>query len=143
MSTRSLTAVKIDNEYKVAEFGYYDGYPKGQGKEVLDFLRNKMIKEKFLKKIKQLRYALTDKEYNKLSQRQSELDGADILEYLQNNNETLVNNAIEFAKDTTFCIWAWLEYILEFVFHKLTCVIFRFFLILQVYLQHLFRYNLA
>ena len=37
MTTRSLTAVKINGEYKIAQYGYYDGYPSGQGVTILKF----------------------------------------------------------------------------------------------------------
>lgn len=38
MGTRHLVAVKIDGEYKVAQYGQWDGYPEGQGATVLRFL---------------------------------------------------------------------------------------------------------
>ena len=42
MGTRNLTAVYIDGEYKVAQYGQWDGYPEGQGMTALTFLRDKM-----------------------------------------------------------------------------------------------------
>lgn len=40
MGTRHLVAVQFGGEYKVAQYGQWDGYPDGQGARVLDFLRN-------------------------------------------------------------------------------------------------------
>lgn len=31
MGTRNLTAVYLDGQYKVAQYGQWDGYPEGQG----------------------------------------------------------------------------------------------------------------
>lgn len=42
MGTRNLTAVYLDGQYKVAQYGQWDGYPEGQGITVLTFLRDKM-----------------------------------------------------------------------------------------------------
>jgi hypothetical protein len=39
MGTRNLTAVKINNEYKIAQYGQWDGYISGQGATVFDFLQ--------------------------------------------------------------------------------------------------------
>lgn len=53
MGTRNLTAVYLDGQYKVAQYGQWDGYPEGQGITVLTFLRDKMdlelFKEAFLR----------------------------------------------------------------------------------------------
>ena len=38
MGTRHLIAVQIDGEYKVAQYGQWDGHPGGQGSTVLGFL---------------------------------------------------------------------------------------------------------
>lgn len=40
LGTRHIVAVHIDGEYKVAQYGQWDGYPSGQGATVLDFLHN-------------------------------------------------------------------------------------------------------
>ena len=40
MGTRYLTAVYLDGEYKVAQFGAQDGYPQIGGAEVLRFARS-------------------------------------------------------------------------------------------------------
>lgn len=42
MGARNLTAVYLDGQYKVAQYGQWDGYPEGQGITVLTFLRDKM-----------------------------------------------------------------------------------------------------
>ena len=39
MGTRHLICVMIDNEYKIAQYGQWDGYPSGQGVSILDFLK--------------------------------------------------------------------------------------------------------
>lgn len=31
MGTRNLTAVYLDGEYKIAQYGQWDGYPKDKG----------------------------------------------------------------------------------------------------------------
>jgi len=39
MGTRNVTAVMIDGEYKVAQYGQWDGYPSGQGVDALRILK--------------------------------------------------------------------------------------------------------
>ena len=39
MGTRNLTIVIIDGETKIAQYGQWDGYPAGQGKTILSFLK--------------------------------------------------------------------------------------------------------
>jgi len=38
MGTRHLIAVYVDGQYKVAQYGQWDGYPAGQGKTLLEHL---------------------------------------------------------------------------------------------------------
>lgn len=49
MGTRNLTAVIKDGEYKIAQYGQWDGYPSGQGATALKFLREQETLEPFRK----------------------------------------------------------------------------------------------
>lgn len=40
MGTRNLTIVHKNGEYKVAQYGQWDGYPEGLGVDLLSFLKN-------------------------------------------------------------------------------------------------------
>lgn len=51
MGTRNLTCVFIDGEYKVAQYGQWDGYPEGQGTEILNFLHDKEAVERLKKNL--------------------------------------------------------------------------------------------
>lgn len=108
MTTRSLTAVRINGEYKIAQYGYYDGYPSGQGVTILKFLLGEMDKNKFINKLKKLRFVINDQEERERIERQYDYDGAKILKYIQNNEDYIVANKLEFAQDTAFCQWAYL-----------------------------------
>ena len=108
MTTRSLTAVRINGEYKIAQYGYYDGYPSGQGVTILNFLLAEMDKNKFIKKLKKLRFVINDQEERERIERQYDYDGAKILKYIQNNEDYIVANNLEFAQNTAFCQWAYL-----------------------------------
>lgn len=108
MSTRSLTAVKINGEYKIAQYGHYDGYPAGQGVTALQFLIKGMKKEKFITKLERLRFAITEQEDRECIKRQKNIDGAEILKYVQNRKDNIVANNLEFAQDNLLCEWAYL-----------------------------------
>lgn len=56
MGTRNLTAVYLDGQYKVAQYGQWDGYPEGQGITVLTFLRDKMDLELFKEALRNSSY---------------------------------------------------------------------------------------
>ena len=57
MGTRNLTIVYVDGEYKVAQYGQWDGYPEGQGATCLDFLRNKMDEKIFREELHEVVFA--------------------------------------------------------------------------------------
>lgn len=44
MGTRHLICVQHNNEYKVAKYGQWDGYPSGQGAGILEFLKGSFNK---------------------------------------------------------------------------------------------------
>lgn len=56
MGTRNLTAVYLDGQYKVAQYGQWDGYPEGQGITALTFLRDKMDLELFKEALRNSSY---------------------------------------------------------------------------------------
>jgi hypothetical protein len=71
MGTRNLTMVISNGETKVAQYGQWDGYPSGQGVNILGFLQSlgtdKRVKEILLKEYKKSGKAREDvKEFLKL-----------------------------------------------------------------------------
>ena len=55
MGTRNLTMVISNGETKVAQYGQWDGYPDGQGKTALEFLRGVDL-EKFKERLKSIHW---------------------------------------------------------------------------------------
>jgi hypothetical protein len=47
MGTRNLVAVYLDGIHRIAQYGQWDGYPSGQGKTVLSFLRETLAERGF------------------------------------------------------------------------------------------------
>jgi len=56
MGTRHVTGVLKDGEYKIAQYGQWDGYPEGQGNTILKFLRNKKRVAKLKKTLDKVRF---------------------------------------------------------------------------------------
>jgi hypothetical protein len=54
MGTRNLTCVVLDGEFKVAQYGQWDGYPSGQGSTILDFLRADLDENTLKSKVRAL-----------------------------------------------------------------------------------------
>lgn len=138
MGTRHLVAVQIGGEYKVAQYGQFDGYPDGQGVSVLDFLREGDIPA--LKRNLANTYAPTEEdkirmwaevgqdivaskgfvsldvsqEFEKLYPSLHRNTGAEILEVIASSDgvsKIPLENAIEFAGRSLFCEWA---YVVDF-----------------------------
>ena len=61
MGTRNLVAVQIDGQYKIAQYGQWDGYPSGKGLEVLEFLRERMNEEAFVKALRNSSFIAPEK----------------------------------------------------------------------------------
>ena len=130
MGTRSLTAVFIDGEYKVAQYGRCDGYPGGQGIEALHFLRDRMNEDVFKSALRKSSYIspedlgtlwrkygadgsgfITLRDADKMKADYPEFSrdtGAEILDMVQSRPDgMLLQNSISFAADSLFCEWAW------------------------------------
>ena len=125
MGTRHLIAVHVDGQYKIAQYGQWDGYPDTQGVRVLKFLRG-MDKPAFIEKCRALRFMSpeTIDEFNKKIAsgeitnwtRQypwlSRDAGAEILEWVESKEDGLpLINQIKFAGDSCMCEWA---YVIDF-----------------------------
>jgi len=129
MGTRNLTCVMLNGEYRVAQYGQWDGYPSGQGKIILEFLK-RMDKEKFIENLKQSFFITTEeqkalwkefgaddsdmvtmevsKKFNKVHPQLSRDMGGAILEFIQDATEPVqLADQIEFATDGLFCEWAY------------------------------------
>jgi hypothetical protein len=130
MGTRHLIAVFADGEYKVAQYGQWDGYPDGQGVDVLEFLKTANLTQ-FLEKVRKSRF-ITKEEHellwetagakpgakfvgmdvsDKFKKANPQLDrdmGADVLAYIQQQpDEIALKDSISFAGESLFCEWAY------------------------------------
>jgi hypothetical protein len=137
MGTRHLIIVKKENVIKIAQYGQWDGYPDGQGLEVLKFLRNKKRIKKLSNNLKKVRLfddntTGKDKEfldgYNRRSGSEFSKDdnrtindkewfdkyisrdlGSKILYNIveSKDKEILLKNSYDFGKESLFCEWAY------------------------------------
>lgn len=118
MGTRHLTAVMHNKEYKVAQYGQWDGYLSGQGMTVLNFLRDDFDREKFVKQVEKLHW-ITNEEIEMIK-KNHEQDwtsvypylsrdmGGKILKYVQDNElKTGLKNSIGFVEDNLMCEYAY------------------------------------
>lgn len=134
MGTRHLIAVVCDGAYRIAQYGQWDGYPNGQGSDVLEFLRSVDVGE-FRKRVRATRFTTDEERQAKwnayLAAHHPKVDpqdqwvaldvsegfggqypalsrdtGANIL-HLVLNGETELRDSLEFAADSLFCEWAY------------------------------------
>lgn len=129
MGTRNLTCVVKNGEYKVAQYGQFDGYPEYMGVNILRFLK-KFNKGKFISNLEKVSFA-TEEElleqwkqcgakddgmvsidvaelHKKKFPENSRDTGEGILNIIQNLKKPIkIRNAISFASDSLFCEWAY------------------------------------
>jgi len=139
MGTRHLIAVQSEGEYKIAQYGQWDGYPSGQGTTVLSFLSEEGNIAKLKDALNKCRFIEDegrDKEfiesYNKNTPEWSNDPdnrteaqrhwfesyctrdlGGKILESVakSEDDEILLRDNITFAHDSLFCEYA---YVIDF-----------------------------
>lgn len=117
----------MDGEYKVAQYGQWDGYPSGNGLIVLEFLKNRLKSKRanalFRKNLKAASLLSTEAELEALDKEikakgitqwwqvyphLSRDMGAKILEYVLDQPPGLkLKGEIAFAADSLFCEWAY------------------------------------
>lgn len=135
MGTRHLICVVSDGEYRIAQYGQWDGYPSGQGVSILEFLQGdkvELLKEKIhnctwitgeelknrwlefgvdLDKQKFITYDVSNKFCTKYPELSRDT-GAEILELVADSQCGLcLRNDHDFAYDSVFCEWA---YVIDF-----------------------------
>ena len=120
MGTRNLTCVFLDGEYKVAQYGQWDGYPDGQGLTALTFLRN--VNHDYFKDAVRACTFIDEEERDKRYKEKEPLSiktnsyqlsrdhGATILWLVAGRINELYNE-IDFAKDSVMCEWC---YVIDF-----------------------------
>lgn len=113
-----------NGEYKVAQYGQWDGYPEALGASILNFLHNinldmfrsRIDNVSFLnqedfdeinKHIESAREIIPKYEWQKMYPELSRDTGGDILSMIMFKDKTKLKNSIEFAADSVFCEWAY------------------------------------
>lgn len=132
MGTRNLTSVYEGGEFKVAQYGQWDGYPEHTGVKILEFLREDLDRDKFIAKLDLLE-EITEKKWDEiyldvLLKRRSEWismedsnkiaeaypslhrdTGWEILPMIQNTEEKLlIERYPDFIENNLSCEWAYL-----------------------------------
>lgn len=120
MGTRHLIAVYQGGTHKIAQYGQWDGYPSGQGKDILAFLQDAskvhMLRDYRLKRCR----FLTDEEIDKINLEKNPIEqrpqlsrdlGADILTLAASVDSLALVDSLNFAGDSLFCEWA---YVIDF-----------------------------
>ena len=135
MGTRNLTIVFDAGEYRVAQYGQWDGYPEGQGLTCLRFIRDQMNENEFRESLSHIKYIDAEKLSNMwkdygggedglISMKDADRfratfpefsrdTGAEILSMIYNHRLTTncLEDSITFAADSLFCEWA---YVIDF-----------------------------
>ena len=132
MGTRHLIQVNYKGQTRIAQYGQWDGYPSGQGKTVLNFLKTRNLEE-FKKKLENV-FWVTPKEvddswinsgaskkdlsigfgmdvcnnHTRLYPELSRDTGAKILDIVLDSDKTGLKNSEDFKEDTLFCEWYYL-----------------------------------
>lgn len=129
MGTRNLTVVIHKGEIKMAQYGQWDGYPGGVGKDIAKVLPKATVK-KWREAISNCKFLTADevqarwkkagandsgwvdmdvsnqfKKNNEILSRDS--SGGKALELVLKGNGAEVFNDIKFAADSLFCEWAY------------------------------------
>lgn len=136
MGTRNLTCIVSKGEYKVAKYCQWDGYPEGQGCDLLKILKgtnlkrleenlSKVIpfnKERYQNDLMNLGLTKEDLEANFLSfdklnierkylevrRELSRNTGAEIVRIIAETEDKIeIHNDLDFAADSLFCEWCY------------------------------------
>lgn len=134
MGTRNLTAVYLDGQLRVAQYGQWDGYPSGQGAVVLGFLSqlsDPAVMQRFKQRLRKCRFLNAKeieatwkecgavggdgwvtmevgKKHGEKYPALSRDTGAGILQLVLDSDDGLfLDNEIAFAQNSLFCEYAY------------------------------------
>lgn len=132
MGTRHMIGVVLDGEMKVAQYGQWDGYPSGQGVDILNFLRTADL-ENFKDQVRKVRFA-TEEDQAEMDARWAELGArggwvnmeqsekfysnpkyaplsrdvsASVLQMIADGEVEFLVDSSNFPLDSLFCEWAY------------------------------------
>ncbi len=129
MGTRHMIGVVLDGDFKVAQYGQWDGYPGGQGVDILNYLRHGNIPV-LTENVRNVRWATqedfdaanaaagipSDAAFINMEQAQtmeelypqfSRNTSAAVLPLIEKGVVEFVKDDSEFALDSLFCEWAY------------------------------------
>jgi hypothetical protein len=131
MGTRNLACVVKNGEYKLARYCQWDGYPSGQGRDILEFLRNDFDRTTFevgLANIKEVTTAqlkqfwtdcgadpkcdwvtleISEKFKTVYPELSRDPNHASILKGIQTGTVQWSNPELNFVSDSLFCEWCY------------------------------------
>lgn len=135
MGTRGLTAVFVNGEYKIAQYGQWDHYPSGQGVTVLMFCKEHLINfvgmESFKEALSRCVFVDSDHikslygdlgielrnglisldESKRFKDKYPQFDrdmAAEVLEFvLKSSGKVHLKDSLSFAGNSLFCEWAY------------------------------------
>ena len=110
MGTRHLIVVKSNKKTKVAQYGQYDGYPGGQGVDILNFLQTSNL-SLFKRMVDGLSFYESDKELEGLdgdtNPEVSRSTSSKLLNLIYAGSVRKVVNSESFADDSLYCEWCY------------------------------------
>jgi len=130
MGTRGLTAVILDEKFKVAQYGQWDHYPEGQGATICEFIQNQMDLDKFKQAVRECTWITTEEHKalwaecgadpeaewvsmdvsNRFGEKYPHLSrdaGGDILKLIQDEGARKLQDSLDFTADSLFCEYAY------------------------------------
>ena len=128
MGTRNLTCVILNGEFKVAQYGQWDGYPSGSGKDILTWLDDDKADFTRLKdaanNVIRMRGDYDTQTWIEVGEENEharvipakDVDvypsfnrdmGSKVLEYLVSTVDPIVELQEEFAQDSLMCEWVY------------------------------------
>jgi len=125
MGTRHLTIVVDRGEYRISQYGQFDGYPEGAGLVVYDFITKEYDPDLFQRalsktvelnhtEVESLYEGIADRDFKKAYPTLHRDTGAGVLSFIQekaDDDSTLtipISPSLAFAGRSLFCEWAYL-----------------------------------